>query len=132
MLRAGFAFEWALVMDALKRLGHVDVVASHLANLVTTGRPQLAAEGARALAQTLPSERVSNALCTSSSPFSGIDQHIKGIGPSQVLFQGLDQSHVTTLCLIAKGSLTTAPRVQYKRPLGAKYALSCCVPSSGT
>ncbi len=45
-------------MDELMEMGHAEIVASHLANLVTTGRPQLAAVGAQVLAQSLPAEKV--------------------------------------------------------------------------
>lgn len=58
MLRGGFASEWALIMEEVMKAGRVEIVALHLANLVNSGRPQLAAVGAHALAQTLPAERV--------------------------------------------------------------------------
>ena len=59
-LRGGFESEWVAAVDELIKMGHVKSVAHHLANMVASGLPQLAALGTRALAQTLPSARVTN------------------------------------------------------------------------
>lgn len=58
LLRGGFAPEWAAIARAHISAGEADTVARQLAGLVRTGRPNLAVEAARALAQTAGAKTV--------------------------------------------------------------------------